>query len=279
MSNYNPYAAPAADHAAAVGGGVLLQGEPQPWDVGDAVKSGWEIYKAHWAPLTFGYFVVTLIGMVPQQAAPVLAKAGVLEESSRTYFAVHVPLMIIAWLIGEFFMAGFIHAALRAVRTRNATFGDFFAAGGRFVPFVVMSFLKFCAIFFGFVLLIVPGVILMLGFANASFYVIDQNLGPIAALKASWESSDGQKGNLFLLGLAEIGVTLLGLLACCLGIFVAVPVMFVARAIVYTKMSGTAPPPVAPAGAYAPGYGGGYGPPGTYGISRGYGPPGSGSRW
>ena len=24
----------------------------------------WEIYKAHWAPLTLGYFVITLIGVV-----------------------------------------------------------------------------------------------------------------------------------------------------------------------------------------------------------------------
>jgi uncharacterized membrane protein len=137
-----------------------------------------------------------------------------------------------------------------------------------------MSFLRSASIVLGLVLFIVPGVILALGFANAPFFVIDQNLGPIASLKASWQISEGQKGKLLLLALAEIGVTVLGLLACCLGIFVAVPVMMLARAIIYTKMSGTAPTPEAPPGAYGPGGGYGfYGPPGGHGPA-GYGPPG-----
>lgn len=264
MSSYNPYAAPAAPMAP--GGGVPVQGEPQPWEVGDAIKSGWEIYKAHWAPLTFGYFVVTLIGMVPQQVAPVLAEVGVLEEKSMVYYALHAPLLIVGWLTSEFLMAGFVRAALKALRTNNATFGDFFAAGGRFIPFLVMSSLRTAATLVGLLFLVVPGVIVSLGFANAPFYVMDQNLGPIAALKASWHSAEGQKGNLLLLLLAEVGLTLVGLAACCLGFFVVVPVVLLARAIVYTKMSGTAPEPAAPPGPYSPGgYGAAYGPGGAYG--------------
>ena len=274
MSNYNPYAAPVAPTAG--DGGVPARGEPQPWDVGEAIKGGWEVYKAHWAPLTLGYFVVTLIGGLPGQISPLLAVAEVLEEGSATYYAVHVPLSVVGWLIAEFFMAGFIRAALRAVRTNDASFGDFFAAGERFLPFVAMSFLKSLATVVGLLLLVVPGIIVGLGFANAPYFVIDQKLGPIASLKASWEVSEGQKGNLFVLFLAEVGVMILGMLACCVGMFVAVPVMMLARAIVYMKMSGTAPPPPVPPGGWAPaggppGHGGP--PPGTYGQ---WGPPGGG---
>jgi hypothetical protein len=276
VANYNPYAAPVAD--AATGGGVPVRGEPQPWDVGGAIKNGWEIYKAHWAPLTFGYLVVTLIGVLPGQVAPMLALAGSIEEGTQTYYLVHVPLSIVGWLIAEFFMAGFTRASMRAVRTNDASLGDFFAAGGRFIPFVAMSFLKALAVGAGLLLLIVPGFIVSLGFANAPFFVIDQRLGPVDALKASWESSEGQKTNLFVLSLAELGLMIGGLAACCLGVLVAVPVVMLARAIVYTKMSGTAPPPPpAPPGAYAPpapaGMPGGYGPPGSYGQ---WGPPGGG---
>jgi hypothetical protein len=280
VSDYNPYAAPAA-HAAAAAGGIPVRGEPQPWDVGDAIKSGWELYKAHWAPLTFGYLVVMILGGAPGQVAQVLAQVGVLENGSSAYYAVYVPLSIVGWLVAEFFAAGFTHAALRAVRTNDVSFGDFFAGGGRYLSFVAMSFLRSFAIVLGLVCFVVPGVIVGLGFANAPFFVMDQNLGPVAALKASWQVSEGQKGNLFVLAMAEFGVIVLGVLACCLGMFVAVPLMMVARAIVYTKMSGTAPPPAASPGAYAPavpGYGGygapGPGPlPGSYGQ---WGPPGGG---
>jgi hypothetical protein len=275
VANYNPYAAPAAE--AASGGGVPVRGEPQPWDVGESIKSAWEIYKAHWAPLTFGYLVVALLGGVPGQVAPTLVLTGTLEEGTSTYYAIHVPLSIVGLLVAQFFAAGFTRAALRAVRTNEASFGDFFAAGGRFFPFVAMSFLRTLATLAGFVALIVPGVIVSLGFTNAPYFLMDQKMGPIDSLKASWESSAGQKGNLFVLALAELGLMILGFVACCLGVFVVVPVTMIAQAIVYTKMSGTAPPPAAPPGAYAPPPPGppipwpGYGPPGAYGH---WGPPG-----
>ena len=129
------------------------------------------------------------------------------------------------------------------------------------MPFAAMTFLRTLAIALGTLVFVVPGVLLALGFANAPFYVTDQNLGPVASLKASWASAEGQKGNLLLLLFAEIGLTLVGLAACCAGLFVVVPVVLVARAIVYTRMSGTAPPPPASSGSY--GYGGRG--PGVYG--------------
>ncbi len=220
--NYNPYAPP--NTQAAAGFGAPVQGTPQPWEVSDVIKSAWETYKTHWAPLTFGIFVVTLIGAVPGQIAPGLVKAGVLENGSGAYWAVYAPLAILGWVVGEFFAAGFTRAALRAVRENNVGFGDFFSAGGRFLSYLGMSFLRSFAIVIGLVLFVIPGVILSLGFYNAGFYVVDQNLGPVASLKASWESADGQKGNLFVFALAEFGLMLLGLVACCLGIFVAIPV-------------------------------------------------------
>jgi hypothetical protein len=275
VSNYNPYAAPVAQSTN--DGDVPARGEPQPWDVGDAIRGGWEVYKAHWAPLTFGYFVVTLISGVPGQITPSLVLAEVVEQGSTTYYALHLPLSVIGWLVAELLMAGFTRAVLRAVRTNDASFGDFFAAGGRFLPYVAMSFLKSLAMLVGFVLLVVPGIIVGLGFANAPFFVVDQKMGPIASLKASWEVSEGQKGNLFVLSLAEVGLMILGLLACCFGMFVAVPVMMLARVIVYMKMSGTAPPPPAAPPGWAPSGGppaAGGPAPGAYGQ---WGPPGGGT--
>jgi uncharacterized membrane protein len=162
------------------------------------------------------------------------------------------------------------------VRTGDASFGDFFSAGRQFPSFLAMSFLRSAAIVLGLALFVAPGVILMLGFANAPYFSIDQRLDPIASLKESWASAEGQKGDLFLFVLAEVGLTIAGILACCVGLLVVVPFMQVARAIIYTRMSGTAAPPVAAGGPAAGGYGV-YGPPGTFGGPSGppgYGPPG-----
>lgn len=298
MSDYNPYAAPGAE--AAESPSVPVGGEPQPWSVGEVVSGGWHAYKAHWAPLTFGYLVAMLLGAMPGQVAPMAALAGTLEEGTLAYYALHLPLSVVGWLVAEFLAAGFTRAAMRALRTNDASFGDFFAAGGRFFAFVGMSFLRTVAtalaslvfvvalalavakvvsplVVLPALLFVVPGVIVALGLSLAPFYVIDQNLGPVASLQASWAATRGHKGHLFALMLVETGVILLGMAACCLGLFAAVPIMVLARAIVYMRLSGTAPIPAAPPGPYAPppGHGGPASPgpaPGSYGQ---WGPPGS----
>jgi hypothetical protein len=88
------------------------------------------------------------------------------------------------------------------------------------------------------------------------------------------------------LSLVEMLLVLAGMLACCVGLFVVLPVIVLAQTIVYARLSGTAPPPYEqgfggqgyggygpPGGAPPPGAGGppGYGPPG--GAPPGYGPP------
>ncbi|MBX3216411.1 MAG: hypothetical protein KF850_30515 [Labilithrix sp.] len=298
MSDYNPYAAPGAE--AAESPSVPVGGEPQPWSVGEVVSGGWHAYKAHWAPLTFGYLVATLIGATPGQVAPMAALAGTLEEGTPAYYALHLPLSVVGWLVAEFLTAGFTRAAMRALRTNDASFGDFFAAGARFVAFVGMSLLRTVAtalaslvfvvavalvaakvvsplVVLPAFLFLVPGVIVALGLSIAPFYVIDQNLGAVASLQASWGATRGHKGHLFALMLVEVGVILLGMAACCLGIFAAVPVMLLARAIVYMRLSGTAPIPAAPPGPYAPppGHGGPASPPPAPGSYGQWGPPGS----
>lgn len=280
--SYNPYAAPASPLTPSPSTAGPHRGDPQPWETGEVIKAGWEIYKTHWAPMTFGIFVGMLLGMLPGQVAPILAKAGVFEENSGAYLAVEVPLTLLGQLIAQFFAVGMTRSALKASRENTVTFGDFFSTGGRFLPYLAMSILRTLALAVGFLLLIVPGFILSFGFINADFYVVDQGLGPVEALKKSWESTDGQKSNIFIFALAEVGITLVGLACCCLGIFVAVPVCLLARSIIYMRLSGAGPAPgINPYATQGPQVGvpgGGYGPPGYGGPppAGGYGggPPG-----
>jgi hypothetical protein len=152
-----------------------------------------------------------------------------------------------------------------------------FAGGSRFLPLLGGLFLSMLIAMPAFAMLIIPGIIVSLGLSFAQFYIVDQNMGPIDALKASWEATKGHKLQLFLFGLVAILMMIGGYLACCIGAFVALPLVMIAWATIYTRISGTAgtgfpgemQPPQGPYG------GGGYGPPG--GGPPGYGgPPGGG---
>jgi uncharacterized membrane protein len=88
-------------------------------------------------------------------------------------------------------------------------------------------------------------VILLLMFVFASLFVIDRELGPIAALKESYRITLGHKwpllGLMVVLGL----INLLGLLALVVGLLVSAPVTLLAYTHAYRVLSGTAgvPPP------------------------------------
>lgn len=249
MPPYNPYAPPGQGGSSfgpygappLAPGGI---GEPEPWEVGEVLRQAWEIYRGQWAPLTFGLASTTLLAMMPGQVSTALVIADRIEKESSVYWAIHIPCSVVGWLIDQWFAAGAMRAGLSAARGQTASFGDFFSGGGAFLPYLGMSLLRSLALALGFCALVVPGIILALGLANAPFYVIDQKRSPFDAMTASWESTKGQKGNLFVLGLAEVGLALLGLVACCLGELAVLPVLLLVRAIVYIRMSGAKSAPV-----------------------------------
>lgn len=271
MNQYNPYAAPAADQR--VGFAPLPAGAPQPWTSSEAVSQAWGLFKIHWAPLVLGYFVMFLLQTAPGQLPTLLVRLGLLELNSTLYSVVSLPCTLVGWLIGTFFTCGFLRATLKVARGQAPSFGDFFS-GTSFLSVLGATFLMSLAVAFGLVLLIVPGVILALGFFNAQFYAVDQRMGPIDALKASWDSTNGQKGDVFVFSLLSAVVMIGGALACCVGMFAAAPIVMIAHAIVYTRMSGTVAATQEPPGYGPPG--GGFGPPGGGFGPPGYGPPGYG---
>jgi uncharacterized membrane protein len=71
-----------------------------------------------------------------------------------------------------------------------------------------------------------------------SYFVVDQELGPIEALKRSAEITQGVKGDLFLLGLALGGINLLGAVALLIGLFATIPTAMLATAFVYRRLAG-----------------------------------------
>ncbi len=293
----NPYAAPQPPDPYRTS--TPVRGEPQPWDPSDALRVAWELFKGNWGPLVGAVVIMTFLGALPGQVPNVLAQTGAIDAQQMIF--VSIPFSIVGWLVQEFFAAGLTRTVLDAGRTGTVQFSQLFSAGGngRFLSFLALAFLKSFAIALGFVLFIVPGAILALGLSLSSYYVIDQGLGPIEAMKASWEATTGHKGQILVYFLLGILVALGGMIACCVGILPAAAIIELGYMVIYTRLSGTAagptafgasptgpwgpppgpggfggPPPGGPGGfGGPPPGGGGYGPPPGGG---GFGPPGGG---
>jgi uncharacterized membrane protein len=108
-----------------------------------------------------------------------------------------------------------------------------------YINYVWMSLAGGILVLLGFVLLVIPGIILSILFMFSAFLVIERNLGPIEALKESARMTKGNRWNLFLLSVVLTGINILGALGLLVGLFITVPVTLLALVHAYRTLERT----------------------------------------
>ncbi len=100
----------------------------------------------------------------------------------------------------------------------------------------------------GLLIVIIPILLAFVVFQFFPFFIVERNMGPLEALKASKEITRGSRGRILLLNLIYIGITFLGALAFLVGLFLTIPTLVLANTYVYKKLTdaSTAAPPAAP---------------------------------
>jgi hypothetical protein len=260
---YNPYSAPQAGTPSPVGpDGAWAPGQPQPWTAGEVLSLAWDRVKAHWGVLVGAQFILLIIGSVPGVITNVIMITAHVTQWSPEHFGLLGGNYLVSLVVQSFFLPGMLRMVLDAARGRAPELGTLFSGGDRFLPIVAASLLVYVLTLLGCAILIVPGVFLMIGLLFVPLFVTDAKLGPVAAIKASWQATSGHRVEVFLLVLASFGLIFLGLIMCCFGILLTLPIYWTALAIAYTRITGTAGPapqgppayPPLPGGFQAPGY-------------------------
>jgi hypothetical protein len=221
-------------------------GAALPWRPTEAIVFGWETIKREPIAILV-FFVAMLIGnaistagslvnvSLSTNADPELRSLG--EVVYWVTLVVNIPLSL-------YIQMGLMRYVLKLARGEAASFADLFA-GGPFLTMLGVSLLLGLGVGFGTLLLVVPGVILALGWALVQYIAVDRRLGVIETFGVSWRATHGHKGQILLLFLLAFLVMLAGLLACCIGTFVAMPIIHVALAYLYLKLTGEEPAMVA----------------------------------
>jgi hypothetical protein len=174
----------------------------------------------------------------------------ILGISSAVLAPVHggnVIFRLIQTVIGIFVDMGLVMFALQAHDdVSNATWKNLWAPQ-QFWKYLGATILVGLITITGFILLIIPGVIAVLGLMFTKYLVIDRKLGPVQALKASWRITKGHK--LHLLGFIIVSglLNLAGAIALLIGLLVTVPLTMLAAAHVYRALLRAAPEAIAAA--------------------------------
>jgi uncharacterized membrane protein len=139
--------------------------------------------------------------------------------------------------ISVFFTMGAVRYTIKIARGEEAGFGDIFT-GGPYLAFLGSTLLVGLGTFGGFLLCIVPGILLAICWSFYGQFVVDKGAGALDSMSMSWDLTRGRRGDLFVLWLLLFGLNLLGLLACCVGVFVTGPMTQIAIAWVYLRLTG-----------------------------------------
>lgn len=205
--------------------------------VGDCVRYGWETFKQRPWILIGGFLLAMIISTIPGLFGPTpeIGPEGQIIQQPLTTF--DIVLSFASIIVSVFVALGLTTFSLRAHdNIQGVQIADLWNPGP-FWRFLGAHILTVIAIAIGFVLLIVPGIILSLGLAFVPYLVVERGLGPIESMKESWRITKGHKWELALLFLALLGINLLGVLALVVGVFVSVPITLIALAHAYRTLA------------------------------------------
>ncbi|KKP81347.1 MAG: hypothetical protein UR81_C0001G0018 [Candidatus Levybacteria bacterium GW2011_GWB1_35_5] len=195
---------------------------------GEAIRFGFEKAKKH----LFFFVVLFLIWI------GVSAVYGALNFFLLTQVGPDGSLLlnIINWIFSSIITLGMISIALKIVDNKKAEYKDLFFLNWKLLfVYIIANLVRSIAIIVGFILLIIPGIIIAIKLQFLEYLIVDKKMG-FEAISKSWEMTKGVKWNLFVFGILLTLINILGALALIVGLFVSLPLSMVATAFVYKKL-------------------------------------------
>ena len=198
------------------------------FSISEALAFGWETFKKN------VFFLIILVLIMAVANFGVSMVLGVLGDSAPAVILSNIVSYVITVLVS----LGATKIFIDLVDGKKPSYESLYNQFPLIINFFITQVLAGLAIFAGLLLLIIPGIYLAVKLSFASYLVIDKKLGPIDALKQSYEITKGNWWNIVFLGVVSGLITLAGALALLVGLFVAVPVVMLAYAYTYRKLSG-----------------------------------------
>lgn len=199
--------------------------QPTGFFIGATFKQAWAIFKEQWQ----------LLLMV--MAAPVVFTilSNYLESLVRGEW-LSLPLSLGLMVVQLLLSMSVLYMVINIARGKKVELADMQKPWGNAINYVLGSLLYGVIVFFGFILLIIPGIILGIKYMFVPYLIVDKGLKPMDALKASAKMTDGVKWDLAGFWVATTLLIWLGLLAFVVGLLVTGPVAALSYALVYDKL-------------------------------------------
>ncbi|MDN5892551.1 MAG: hypothetical protein L0H93_00880 [Nocardioides sp.] len=224
---------------------------PGNYSATDAIGYGWRAFTTYAGPLLGVTLIAILVPGIIQVIGTVLGGGQVFEFRAEAgsgfdfeFSGIGLLFPLLASLASLVISAAVIRLALDIVDGNQVSFGAMFSRIN-FGQVLIASILLSVAFTIGFVLCILPGIAVLFLTFLTNYFIVGKGQDAITAIKSSVSLVASNFGALVLFALVSFGCMLLGLLACCVGIVVAVPVVSVATAYTFRVLQGEPVRPMA----------------------------------
>ncbi|KAA3618713.1 MAG: hypothetical protein DWQ05_07045 [Calditrichaeota bacterium] len=196
------------------------------FSIGDAFRHGWDKTLAN-----LGFMIAAFVLVIFVYIA--LASAQyVLEDAVLLAFIIGLA----GAVVGTVIEMGFFKIALKAYDDQPLDYGDLFAHFHLFFKYFAAAILYGLMVFIGFILLIIPGIMLAIQFYFSFYFIVDKELGPLEALDKSSAITRGARWDIFVFFLGIFILNIAGALVFLIGLFITIPMTLFATAYVYRKL-------------------------------------------
>jgi uncharacterized membrane protein len=184
-------------------------------DIVGWLETGWGIYKRNWMPFTMVSFIFLTV-IILAQFVPYAGNLVVMGPMT----------------------AGLFMATAEIVSGRDFKPGTIFKGFKYFIPAFVANLLITLFTTIGFILLIIPGIVIGGLYIFTYLFMVDKGLGFWESMEGSRKVAVNDTVAFALFYFAMGAVNILGLLCMVVGVLVTLPVTTIAMFIAYEKLVG-----------------------------------------
>ncbi len=194
----------------------------------DLIKDSVEILSGKWSDVIPTFFFYAIIAQVSGDFLKLYLGFGLFQGGlfDVMYFALTAPMSV-----------GIIIYSLAIVNGKEFSFNQIFKPYDDYLKTLGLVFVLVLMIIGGFILFIIPGIIISLIY-SMSLYVLaeEPEISIINALKKSSELTQGFRTKLFLLGLIYSGLAILSIFTLFIGLIWLMPLFGITSANFYNEL-------------------------------------------
>ena len=172
---------------------ITRGGATSEFRIGNVLSQAWTVFANNFVV----FFVIMLIVSLPNLLVATPGTENVAANPSAFFWKLGVALLlaIILNTLGE---AVIVYGAFQSLRGQEVRLGEALQKGlARFLPILGLGVLSGIAIMFGFLLLVVPGLFLLVMWSVALPVCVLEGLGPTTSLSRSSALTKGHRWQIF----------------------------------------------------------------------------------